>query len=225
MTHHPTLKLVDTYTTGARTYYFRPVEDLGWALCTVDDTTGVLSIVSDYGNWSHMWGTRHLGCPTLTHFLAKRPPFASGTFDYYACKLLGPRENARVLDADETIKEWRKRLCARRLEQGRDGADDPPYYLPYEKRLDRHLAREIWDDIGSLYEYETDERGFIDRALAITGFTQWISNEPWESTRHCASREYNDLTNFILPALAVACADTIDERATAHFAPEGITAS
>lgn len=223
MNRQPTLKLAGTYT-GSNTYYFRAVNDIGWALCTVDDTSGVLSIVSDYGNWCHMWGTRHLGCPTLTHFLAKRGPFNRYDFDYYAMKLLG-RANAEVLDTDATIKEWRKRLCAARLEEGRNGSDNPPYFLMRQNRLDRALAREIWDDLGSLHDYDNDERSFNERALDIAGFTRWISQEPWECTQHRPSREYNDLTGFILPALSVACADTIDQRAEAHFAPEGITAS
>lgn len=133
--HDPHLTLVETIT-GTRTYYFRSTDRLGgWAFCTVDDKTGQLMIMSDWGNWSHMWNPKHLGAPSLTHFIADREGY-----DYLACKLLG-RDGAWVLDADATIKKWRKRLCAQRLAEGREGADAPPYYLPRERRLDAYRAR------------------------------------------------------------------------------------
>jgi hypothetical protein len=203
MMHDPKLQLVATHQ-SARTYHFRSTEQLGvWALCTVNDVTGELLIMSDWGNWSHIWNPRHIGCPSLTHFIADRQGY-----DYLANKLLGYDE-VRVLDADATIARWRKKLCAARLIEGREGADDPPYYLPREKRLDKHLAREIWDRIGSLVDDETHEVLFIEHALAIEGFKHWISNEPWEEIEHRYSHAYRLLVDFLLPALAAACRDTI----------------
>lgn len=199
----PHLTLVET-TTSARTYYFRSTESLGgWALCTVDDKTGQLMIMSDWGNWSHMWNPKHLGAPSLTHFIADREGY-----DYFACKLLG-RDGAWVLDADATIKKWRKHLCEQRLAEGREGADAPPYYLPRERRLDAHRAREIWDRLGSLFDDEQNETIFIEHALHIEGFTRWITNEPWEETSHEYSHPYRLLNDFLLPALAVACRQTL----------------
>jgi len=198
----PKLSLVATLT-SARTYHFQSTERLGgWALCTVNDVTGELLIVSDWGNFAHLWNPRHLGSPSLTHFIADRQGY-----DYLANKLLG-RDEVWVLDADATVKKWRRLLCAQRLEQGRAGADAPPYYLPYEHRLDAHLAREIWDRIGSLFDDEQNESIFIEHAIQIEGFSRWISQEPWEDTTHRHSHAYRLLVDFLLPALARACAET-----------------
>ena len=207
MNHDPTLELVEILT-SARTYRFHAAKDLGgWALCTVNDTTGELLIMSDWGNWSHLWNPKHLGSPSLTHFIADRR-----SYDYLANKLLGSRD-ARVLDADATIKKWRGVLCARRLEEGRAGADNPPYYLPRKERLDACLAREIWDRLGSLFEDEGNEPIFIEHAWQIEGFSRWISSEPWDDTAHRYSHEYKVLVDFLLPALAEACAQTVKAQA------------
>ena len=184
MMNDPKLQHIATFT-SARTYHFRSTQPLGgWALCTVNDETGELIIVSDWGNWSHLWNPKNLGRPTLTHFIADRCDC-----DYLANKLLG-RRDAWVLDADATVKKWRKALCARRLAEGREGADNPPYYLPRNERLDANLAREIWDDLGSLHDDEGHEAIFIEHACQIDGFTCWISEEPWEDTERRYSHEY-----------------------------------
>ena len=114
-----------------------------------------------------------------------------------------------MLDADTTVAKWRKRLCEQRLIEGREGADAPPYYLSYKDRLDAHLAREIWHRLGSLRDDERNESIFIEHALHIEGFSRWISNEPWEETQHRDSHEYRVLVDFLLPALAAACQQTI----------------
>lgn len=207
MRHDPKLELTKILT-SARTYHFQSTEPLGgWALCTVDDVTGQLLIMSDWGNWAHIWNPKHLGSPSLTHFISDRR-----SYDYLANKLLGSRD-ARVLDAEATIKQWRRRLCDRRREEGRAGADSPPYYLPHNERLDASLAREIWDRLGSLFEDECHEQIFIEHAWQIEGFSRWISEEPWEDTERRYSHEYRALVDFLLPALAEACAQTVKARA------------
>lgn len=204
MRHDPKLKLVATLT-GARTYHFQSTEPLGgWALCTVNDATGELLIMSDYGNWAHRWSPKHLGSPSLTHFIADREGY-----DYLACKLLG-RAAAWVLDADATIKEWRKRLCEQRLAVGRAAAMNGGY-LP--RGLDASLAREIWEEIGDLFDVERHEQLFLDHAYRIEGFSRWISEEPWEDVVHGHSPAYQLLVDFLLPVLAAACAETVRSQA------------
>jgi hypothetical protein len=199
MTHDPKLQLVATLQT-ARTYHLRSSEPIGgWALCTVNDATGELLIVSDWGNWSHHWNPKHLGSPSLTHFITDRRGY-----DYLAGKLLGSRD-ARVLDAGRTIAKWRKQLCDRRLSEGREGM-----YGLYGDRPGAYRAREIWRSLGSLFDDEQNESIFIERACQIEGFTRWISSEPWKETEHCYSHEYRVLVDFLLPALAAACRATIE---------------
>lgn len=207
MRHDPKLELAEILT-SARTYRFQSTAPLGgWALCTVNDATGELLIMSDWGNWSHLWNPKHLGSPSLTHFISDRR-----SYDYLANKLLGSRD-ARVIDADATIKKWRSVLCLRRLEEGRAGADNPPYYLPYSERLDANLARAIWERLGSLFEDESHEALFIEHACKIEGFSRWISEEPWDDTVHRDSYEYRTLVDFLLPAIAEACSQTVKAQA------------
>jgi hypothetical protein len=201
MQHDPKLKLVETLT-SARTYHFQSTELLGgWALCTVNDATGELLIMSDWGNWAHRWSPKHLGSTSLTHFIADRQGY-----DYLACKLLA-HDDAWVLDADATIKKWRKRLCEQRLAVGRAGDD----HLP--RGLSHHLAREIWEDLSSLVDDERHEPIFVEHAVRIEGFSRWISEEPWEDTVHCHSHAYRLLIDFLLPALVAACVETVRSQA------------
>jgi len=208
MMSDPKLQHVGTFT-GARTYHFRSAQALGgWALCTVNDQTGELLIVSDWGNWSHLWNPKHLGSPSLTHFIADRQGY-----DYLANKLM--RRSAWVLDADATVKKWRGRLVEARLREGRLHARTPTslrdtrYLHPLgdRKMLTANLAREIWDNLGSLLDDERDESIFIEHTMRIDGIG-WVSEEPWEETEHRYSHEYRVLVDFILPALSKACGET-----------------
>jgi hypothetical protein len=189
------------------TYTFRADDRFGWAICTVNDATGELAITSDWGNWSHIWNPQHLGRPSLTHFIGDR-----SDCDYLANKLLG-RAACWVLDADATIKKWRRCLVEQRLEAGRRYARVPeclrtPGYLePLRDRepLTASLAREIWDDLGSLFDDASYEALFIEHAMQIDGIG-WVTEHPWEETEHRSSHEFRVLVECILPALAEACA-------------------
>jgi hypothetical protein len=202
----PVLRLTGSAAT-ATTYTFRAVGDLGWAICTVNDATGELAITSDWGNWSHVWNPRHLGVPSLTHFIGDRK-----SYDYLANKLLG-RADCWVLDADATITKWRKQLAERRLKEGRHHARVPDslrtrdYLAPLHDHepLTREHARDIWESLGSLYDDELHESHFIEHAYQIEGFSYWITERPWESTEHRTSNDYNILVETILPALAEVC--------------------
>jgi hypothetical protein len=186
VTGDPKLQLVATLT-GARTYHFRSNDHYGWALCTVNDATGELLITSDWGNWAHRWNPAHLGRPSLTHFIADR-----NDCDYLANKLLD-RDDVWVLDADETIAKWRRRVVS----------------LRRDRRLSGHEARQMWDDLGSLHEDAFHEAYFIEHAGQIEGFSQWICERPWDETEHRYSHTYRLLVDFLLPALSRACSETV----------------
>ena len=89
-----------------------------WAIFTVCDQTGELSIQSDWGNFSYRWNTGALGDKTLTEFLA--------TVDaHYIADKLGYHNTdlAEVFDPDATLAEFRRAIRElRRL--GRIGAAD-----------------------------------------------------------------------------------------------------
>ncbi len=211
-------KLEHTGTSTAVAYHFRVNKPLGgWAICTVNDRTGELIIVSDWGSWSHRWSAdpHHLGCPTLTHFIADRTPTREGG-DYLAMKLLG-RDDAREWDREATVTEFRKRLVEMRLERGRRAASriagpESIFGRESSRSLTRERARELWDLLGELGEAH-DEREFIERFMDESDLVRWVDDTPYESTQHKPSHAYEILTKTILPALIVACAAEVQRRA------------
>lgn len=99
--HIPELK--HSGTSSAITFHFRvadPKKHMGWALCTVNETTGELSVCSDWGNWTYLWG--HSGMPqssysfgqraTLLEFIGEREPYISGGIDLSMLIRFSPKE-------------------------------------------------------------------------------------------------------------------------------------
>lgn len=111
-------------------------EHFGWIVAHVSEATGVLSIASDWGNWSHRWDTRHLGCPTLTEFLIKRRDV-----HYLAGKLIGYGRDRQV-SIGKTRQAFRKAVCFDRR----------------ARLLSRAKAAELWSEIG-LWEDDDDLPG------------------------------------------------------------------
>lgn len=194
-------KLKLARTSMAISYSFQREDGLhgDWAICTVNDATGELSIQSDWGNWSHRWGTdpKHLGSPTLTAFIADRSSC------HYLADKLSPsegRQAARMFDAEATIAEFRGMVLERRREdahrtRGRGGF------------LDRETARHLWDELGRLNHDNADEflRGFYE----IEDASKFISEEPYHLLASCPTPAYLVLLHGILPALV----ETIRARA------------
>jgi hypothetical protein len=221
----PELKLAKVHS-AATTYHLVPKEErekgFGWALCTVNDATGELTITSDWGNWSHRWSAdpKHLGAPSLTHFIGSR-----GACNYLADKLSresGPR-SGEEFDPEATVKKFRGWLAERRLEQGRDHRElgwDPddharaPSSVRQERYwhdivnnkepLTRRIAREIWDALGGELQECRSADLFIERFFKIQGCS-WITEEPWEYAVYSPTTGYQVLLHSILPALVEAC--------------------
>lgn len=198
----PTLK--PSGRSEAITFHFTNAKhDFGWALCTVNNTTGELQIMSDWGNWAHMWSPKpeHLGAPSLMHFIADR-----NACHYLADKLCvgnGPR-SGEEFDVDATLKRMRRELAERRLEQGRE-------VVP---ALSERRARELWDDLGSLVDCGRSADLFLERFYRIDGASRWIAEEPWEQLEYSPTTGYLVLLHGILPALVEACRDHIAKAAT-----------
>lgn len=202
----PKLKLARTH--QATTYHLLPEgREFGWALCTVNDATGELLICSDWGNWAHRWSAdpKHLGQPTLTHFIATR----SAGSTYLADKLsreTGPRSGTEF-DVDETINELRRMLCEARLEEGRNAL-----YFARRAELCERSARELWEELGSLVDCGRSSELFIERFFRIDGASQWLTSEPWDHLVYTPTTEYTVLLHGILPALVEACAAEVQRR-------------
>lgn len=106
-------------------YHFDP---MGWALFTICEATGTFSIQSDWGDYSHRWDPRHLGEPSLKHFLAR------GSYEYLLEKF-GHEANlalAKVFDGPATMRELRKQVLERRREDC----------------FSRQRARTLWDALA-----------------------------------------------------------------------------
>ena len=80
-----------------------------WLVAHVSDVTGVLSICSAWGSWSHRWNVLHLSKHTLTEFLAARPRDVT----YFASKLV-PLERQSAVDVHATRTEMKRQLCSLR---------------------------------------------------------------------------------------------------------------
>jgi len=221
--------LVLISTSMATTYNFRAATSglIGWACCTVNDTTGELTITSDWGNYGHRWNTDHLGsCAggdrrTLTDFISV------GSIDYLADKLMS-REQIDRFDAEATMKEFRDMLRDKRRESKRWYAGLPrqAWEGPRDDEIDKDTARRLWDAIESLcIDVENTRNGgdwFVDgyfsrRDMADAG--RLICDEPWNLIRTKPSGEYLAITTIVLPALVAACRDSSLRRSASHRVP------
>lgn len=148
MSSSPVLSLVSIQ--AATTYSFKAAPGhFGWACCTVNDLTGELLITSDWGYWTHRWSPdpQHLGAPSLTALIGSR-----GDVDYLARKLQGGR--GYQWSAELTARALRRRLCERRLEDGREQLDrclEPEDYD--DGRVPKHLLSRYTEDGLPLFSH------------------------------------------------------------------------
>lgn len=219
-----------TGATTATAYHFRTNEHGGWAICTVNDSTCELTVQSDWGNWSYRWGGGKSGfgsvgkgdderARTLTEFIADRT-----AADYLADKLWGGGYGGRVFDAEETVNVFKKILCERRLEEGRDhlerglshdggppgDARRKPYWgstgglLNDGEPLTAGIARFIYDALdGEIKDCRNGDH-FIEKVFQIQGYA-WITEEPWDHLATVRDHKYEVLLFGILPALIAEC--------------------
>lgn len=237
---HP---LILVSTKAAITYCFcGEPGSFGWANCTVNDATGELTIQSDWGNWSHRWGSDpgNLGAPNLTAFIGGRDDV-----DYLARKLQREGHAGQRWSAKLTARALRRHLCERRLEHGREqieGRLEPedmprgrplphllyrytddglPVFsdqgtgshgarLPY---LTRDTTRRIWVAIGDCADELRGSNGdlFYERVSQIDGFTDYVTEQPWEFGETEQTPEDRALREIVLPALIMACRDRIND--------------
>lgn len=123
---------------GTELYDIR-FSDFSWAFLLINEEIGIVSIVSDYGNWSAVWMPKHHGRQSLKHFIAE------GDCDYLAKKLMRD-EDRRQFNCDRTIDRIKEQLLSSR----RDGS------------IEADEARSLYDDIEGM-ERDVSEDLFWER--------------------------------------------------------------
>jgi len=251
-------KLVLKSTSTATTYYFRPDPKdegrhaFGYALATVNDETGELTVQSDWGKWSYQWNPRPhaLGHPTLTDFIATRTTGCN----YLADKLWGKGYGGSRFSPQKTVAALRKRLAETRLEEGRhhlriseythirgpaiDRMDAGAQSVSAHKRryydfqswtgvdgepLTKGIAREIWDALDELDDHGLSGELFVERLYRVNGVA-WLGDELWDQLEHDQDPAYTILLESILPALQSACAERVNFRRLVAPAEEQVQA-
>lgn len=128
-------------------FVWRPNRD--WAHIIISPG-GLLSIVSDYGNYAYIW-TNH-GCPSFKHFLAEmKDP------DYFLNKLCGGRKEFDPTRSLSLIRGTLDSLLAQEIEVEYDGT---------KKIITEELIKDIVDEIGDFAsECSESEDLFVERVL------------------------------------------------------------
>lgn len=84
--------------------------------------------------------------------------------------------------------------------------------LPY---LTAEAARVLWDEIEeTIDEYSPRTDLVFDRLLRLSGFTDYITNEPWDYAETEQTPGDKALRDIVLPALIKACKDATDAAVT-----------
>lgn len=109
----------------------------GWARLLIDEETGRVVIVSDYGEWSYCW--RHIGDRTLPQFLAGL------NWDYMGEKMLNG--NIRVPSDERTVNHIKSEIIS----------------LRKTGTLDKEEAALEWEFIDEFQRGWTDFRGWCDQ--------------------------------------------------------------
>jgi hypothetical protein len=179
-TGSPTFTL--TGASPAIAYRFRCDTPCGWAICTVNDATGELSIQSDFGNWAYRWNVAHLGEPTLTAFIGSRPHV-----HYLLGKLTAQVD--KQIDPTATIAECRAKVVRARR----------------DNEVTRTCAREAYD---WLTESADDLDSSADLWMERMPSEVWnlLGSAPYEYIRHEPTPGARVLRDGILPALIEVCA-------------------
>ena len=149
-----------TSESSARAYHYS-FESGGWAIFTVNDTTGELNVQSDWGNFGHRWGPSGLGDKTISQAIA------SWADAHYLCDKLfydRPQGDRREVDADATKRVMRDAARSR-------GTPDVQGIIDGLE----------FDDVDSFYNALSDETQFRDGFLGDA--YDWLVTRPtakWE---------------------------------------------
>lgn len=192
MGQFPTLRSLHV---GEGTVYSFRFDGFGWAIVVVSDATGVLSILSDWGNWSHRWHIDHLGAPTLHHFLAR-------TDYHYVGSKVGVPEWVGSVEA--TARGLKRRICERRRESGANYQRDRyATRTAMSYSLSKAEAREAWEAIEAW--------AAEGRADNYDGLWDWFE-EPWQLAESEHTPQWETWTKFLWPTIQKAIRDQVAAR-------------
>ena len=154
----------------AEVYYIRPDDGFGWGIFLLDEMTGTLSCVTDYGNYACRWGNRH-GRKSFKEFLARE-----GKDRHYFLKNLAG-QSCIEYKHDETTQNWkqcllesrRSRYCskddARHIWELIDGLDDNGVLAVREMLDDKITDSVLGPDVicDTVRGYNASATCFIDK--------------------------------------------------------------
>lgn len=213
-----TLKL--TGTSPATAYHFRPAvsNGCGWAICTVNDATGELQIMSDWGDWSYRWNVSALGPDSstgepLTRFLAD----PGHKHDHYLADKLtsSDRSKRESFDGEQTVEALREHLVDLfKQDDLRVTVLGNIFASPLEPEGRDRRRRMTGREFAALYkalaelEHIDDPRDFVDAFEGI-GHHESLSDEPWDFFMRSPTSSYLVLLRTIIPALVDACTERV----------------
>ncbi len=146
-------------------YSFRFEPYGGWAIFTLNEDTGELSVQSDWGNYSHRWNTGALGDGVkLAEFLAG----CARDVEYLASKLqLSSKSTCLepVVDDEATTADLRQMICEQR--RSRD--------------LSKDKARDLWEEAGDLVQYNWSLDQASAEFMELIDYSSFLVKRP--STR------------------------------------------
>lgn len=164
---------------NATTYYFK-FKPTGWAIFTIDNVYGSLSIISDWGNWSRIWSSdpKSLGAPDFSNFLS------NAGIDYLAHKLLQGEDEELNVEAS-LINIKKETLRSRR-----------------NREITQEFAEAIWEDLEAGGLFDENE---ILRVFTETQPYQDDAYFEYETIVNCfkyeVTQEYKNLTELLIPTL------------------------
>lgn len=161
----------------------------GWAYLIIDESSGIVSIVSDYGSWSNIWTPKAHGRKSLKHFMVE------GDFDYMARKFI-PGEKMREFDGQKTIDYMKVAVIENR--RARD--------------FDKDKARELWDRIDAMDPTASSEGFFHDIDKEVGELFDW---DYGGIARYSQTSEFLWLKYGVLPALVRDIKKTLSAEVTA----------
>lgn len=157
------------------TYCFRFTDYSAWANFTVNEQTGELSILSDWGNWAYRWRTDSLGDGVkLTQFLL------SCDAEYIVRKFAveGAQDLKDEIDFEGTLGTIKKCIVeARRA-----------------KEITKEDARRFWVSAEIFVEYDQCDLEALDDALDT-----FLGNDSWEYIAEKKSHRYMFLWKRLIP--------------------------